>query len=92
MSVDSTHFGSDNEDEKYNELVKEVSHPHSSPQIATSPPPLLAHTMSDLSLNIVAEKWARTRESKRSSMEEDTNIDKGVSRVAPVREGLQAKC
>lgn len=76
MSVDSTHFGSDNEHE---EGCADGNEPQSTPPFATSPPP--PHTMSNLNLDNVAQMWSRAQE-----------MDKGVGQVASVREGLQAEC
>ena len=64
-----------------------------SPPFATSPAPV--HTMSDLSLNCVAEKWTRSQESKRKSVEGSSMQDmkgKAVGQPTIVREGLKAEC
>lgn len=100
MSVESSNWASDLEvedgspngnDELEYGSTRGNNPPCGSPPFATSPPPP-SQTMSDLSLDSVAEKWTRAQETKRSSMEGDSKKDKGVGQVAHVRDGLQAKC
>ncbi|KAK4691186.1 hypothetical protein P7C71_g5761, partial [Lecanoromycetidae sp. Uapishka_2] len=86
MSVDSTQLGSDDEHDS-----EKGNNPHSSPPLATSPQPSMK-TMSDLNLDSVTKKWTCAQESKRNSMDGESKKGKGVGQVAPMREGLQAKC